>query len=252
MQQPMEFRPSETTVQENYINEYVAEHLSAIIIILSILLESEEKSLDASSCKAKLGLRGIEQDNHQHLGSERINPGIQNLILHASSNYGQAKVENSTLKQEQKKWDRNRSFKPPHKESYRGGDLQPVLNIRPLNKYVTNRSFKMIRKGDYMSNIDPQDKFLHILKNGPKNFEGKDKESQKGGGEVDQIWKSKNKEPCFLHRKSSSNGNWFISWSIDAKTTSRPQEQRYKEHEILKKGIRDIFPSNRDSSLVER
>ncbi|PVV02254.1 hypothetical protein BB560_003297 [Smittium megazygosporum] len=198
IQQIMEFRPPETTVEEDYTNKYVFERLSVreptasaellqprpeikkknfrsafdrekrsfmaqsiqvhrsnyrenrdnnkhnnynkckqsnklnflklIIIILSILLESEEKSRDASSRKAKPDLRGIEQDNHQHLGSESINQGIQNNILLASSNQAQTKVENPTIKQVQKKCDRNRSFKPPHKESYRGG-IGPESNI---------------------------------------------------------------------------------------------------------------------------
>ncbi|PVV01739.1 hypothetical protein BB560_003829 [Smittium megazygosporum] len=81
-------------------------------IILPILLGSDEKSQDSSRWKANLVSRGMEQDS---------NPDIQNPILLASFNQGQTKVENPTLKLEQRKCDRNRNFKPPHKESYRGG-----------------------------------------------------------------------------------------------------------------------------------
>ncbi|PVV00699.1 hypothetical protein BB560_004908 [Smittium megazygosporum] len=55
-------------------------------IIIPILLGSEEKSRDSGVRKAKLVSRGMEQDNHQHLGSESNNPGIQNPILLSSSN----------------------------------------------------------------------------------------------------------------------------------------------------------------------
>ena len=52
------------------------------------------------------------------------------------------------------------------------GDLRPVLNLRPLNRYVPARSFKMetvksvcnmIQKNDYLTSIDLADAFLHIL-----------------------------------------------------------------------------------------
>lgn len=52
------------------------------------------------------------------------------------------------------------------------GDLRPVLNLRPLNRYIQPRSFKMetlrqichlIKKGDYMTPIDLSDAFLHVL-----------------------------------------------------------------------------------------
>jgi len=52
------------------------------------------------------------------------------------------------------------------------GDLRPVLNLRPLNRYVPARSFKMetiksvcnmLQKNDYLTSIDLADAFLHIL-----------------------------------------------------------------------------------------
>jgi len=51
-------------------------------------------------------------------------------------------------------------------------DLRPVLNLRPLNKFIPRRAFKMetmvqvcrmVKKGDWMTSIDLQDAFLHIL-----------------------------------------------------------------------------------------
>lgn len=54
------------------------------------------------------------------------------------------------------------------------GDLRPVLNLRPLNAYIAPRHFKMetlgaitssIRKGDYMTSLDLQDAFHHVLIN---------------------------------------------------------------------------------------
>jgi hypothetical protein len=51
------------------------------------------------------------------------------------------------------------------------GDLRPVLNLRPLNQYVTQESFKMettktvcslIQKNDYLTSIDLKDAFLHV------------------------------------------------------------------------------------------
>jgi hypothetical protein len=52
------------------------------------------------------------------------------------------------------------------------GDLRPVLNLRPLNQYITPPHFKMesikmvcniINRKDYLTSIDLQDAFLHIL-----------------------------------------------------------------------------------------
>lgn len=52
------------------------------------------------------------------------------------------------------------------------GDLRPVLNLRPLNQYVKQESFKMestklvcnmIQKNDYLTSIDLKDAFLHVL-----------------------------------------------------------------------------------------
>jgi len=52
------------------------------------------------------------------------------------------------------------------------GDLRPVLNLRPLNAYIAPRHFKMetlaaittaIEQNDYMTSLDLQDAFHHIL-----------------------------------------------------------------------------------------
>ncbi|KAG2222132.1 hypothetical protein INT45_007568 [Circinella minor] len=52
------------------------------------------------------------------------------------------------------------------------GDLRPVLNLQPLNQYIPKRPFKvetmqqvchMIQQGDWLTSIDLQDAFLHIL-----------------------------------------------------------------------------------------
>lgn len=52
------------------------------------------------------------------------------------------------------------------------GDLRPVLNLRPLNAYIAPRHFKMetlgaitsaIEKNDYLTSLDLQDAFHHIL-----------------------------------------------------------------------------------------
>lgn len=52
------------------------------------------------------------------------------------------------------------------------GDLRPVLNLRPLNQFVNQESFKMestklvcsmIQKNDYLTSIDLKDAFLHVL-----------------------------------------------------------------------------------------
>jgi len=51
------------------------------------------------------------------------------------------------------------------------GDLRPVLNLRPLNQYVEQESFKMettktvcsmILKNDFLTSIDLKDAFLHV------------------------------------------------------------------------------------------
>jgi hypothetical protein len=51
------------------------------------------------------------------------------------------------------------------------GDLRPVLNLRPLNKFLTAPKFKMetltnicrmLRPGDWMTSIDLSDAFLHV------------------------------------------------------------------------------------------
>lgn len=51
------------------------------------------------------------------------------------------------------------------------GDLRPVLNLRPLNQYVEQTSFKMettktvcamVYKNDYLTSIDLKDAFLHV------------------------------------------------------------------------------------------
>jgi len=51
------------------------------------------------------------------------------------------------------------------------GDLRPVLNLRPLNAYITPQTFKMetmemvcrlINKDDYLTSLDLQDAFHHI------------------------------------------------------------------------------------------
>jgi len=63
---------------------------------------------------------------------------------------------------------RSRLFTIPKKT----GDLRPVLNLRPLNRFVQSDSFKMetiqmvctmITKHDYLTSIDLKDAFLHIL-----------------------------------------------------------------------------------------
>jgi Reverse transcriptase (RNA-dependent DNA polymerase)/DNA N-6-adenine-methyltransferase (Dam) len=52
------------------------------------------------------------------------------------------------------------------------GERRPVLNLRPLNKYVPRKHFKMeslkmactlINRGDYLTSIDLADAFLHVL-----------------------------------------------------------------------------------------
>jgi len=54
----------------------------------------------------------------------------------------------------------------------RMGDLCPCLNLHPLNQLIPHQHFKMemvkvvcnlINKGDYMTSIDLQDAFLHVL-----------------------------------------------------------------------------------------
>jgi hypothetical protein len=51
------------------------------------------------------------------------------------------------------------------------GDLRPVLNLRPLNEYLTAPKFKMetlsnvcrmLRPGDWMTSLDLSDAFLHV------------------------------------------------------------------------------------------
>lgn len=51
-------------------------------------------------------------------------------------------------------------------------DLRPVLNLRPLNAYIAPHPFKMetlesvchlINKGDYLTSLDLQDAFHHVL-----------------------------------------------------------------------------------------
>lgn len=63
---------------------------------------------------------------------------------------------------------RSRLFTIPKKT----GDRRPVLNLKPLNKFVQQRHFKMetmkqvctlIRQGDYLTSIDLTDAFLHVL-----------------------------------------------------------------------------------------
>ncbi|PVV01785.1 hypothetical protein BB560_003789 [Smittium megazygosporum] len=199
--------------------------------IVPILLGIKKESRDSIGRKANLVLRDILQDNHQHLGSESSNPGIQNPILLASSNQGRTKVENFTLKQEQKKCDRNRSFKPSQKQS-----------VKKIGKTGFFDEKVQVRF-DASTNYGTSGYQNKHQKNDLTNSEGKYKESQEGCGKVDKIWKIKDKEPCFRHIKSSSNNNCFIFWSIDSKTTTRPQEQRYKELEILGKNHRDRFPT---------
>lgn len=62
----------------------------------------------------------------------------------------------------------SRLFTTPKKT----GDLRPVLNLKPLNVFLPERHFKMeairqvstlINKGDYLTSVDLQDAFLHVL-----------------------------------------------------------------------------------------
>lgn len=63
---------------------------------------------------------------------------------------------------------RSRLFTIPKKT----GDLRPVLNLKPLNRFVRQESFKMetvktvcsmLQKKDFLTSVDLKDAFLHVL-----------------------------------------------------------------------------------------
>ncbi|PVV02961.1 hypothetical protein BB560_002579 [Smittium megazygosporum] len=110
----------------------------------------DTKNLEEHISRAQHINKGINSaKNNSRCGyenrKESSNPGIKNTILLASSNQCQTNVQNSSLKQEQKKCNRNQNFKPSHKESCRGGIgpksriiFQSVFSTKENREHKTN------------------------------------------------------------------------------------------------------------------